>query len=117
MKEVVAHEILHFLWFKKWKEVFPQIDRKEYEGPHLVWRLSEVMDPVILQCHPKLAELIRPVKWGYSSFKNITIDGIEMVHYFAQVYKNCVSAGYPFEQTIRVLWDEAQKHREALECF
>ena len=64
MIEVSAHEILHFLWFKKWKEVFPETGLKEYESPHLVWRLSEIMDPIILQCQPKIKELIKPAKSG-----------------------------------------------------
>ncbi len=29
--ETAAHEILHFLWFKKWAEVFPETDKKEFE--------------------------------------------------------------------------------------
>ncbi|KKW35161.1 MAG: hypothetical protein UY83_C0016G0003 [Candidatus Adlerbacteria bacterium GW2011_GWA1_54_10] len=101
----------------RWHDFLYRTYPELYEGPHLVWRLSEVMDPAVLQCHPKLAELIRPIKWGYNSFKDITIDGVEMVQYFAQVYKNCISAGYPFEQTMQKLWEEAQKHKDALERF
>ena len=40
MVEVSAHEILHFLWFKKWKEVFPETPRREYDSPHLCWLIK-----------------------------------------------------------------------------
>lgn len=115
--EVSAHEILHFLWFKKWKEVFPEIDRSEYESPRLVWRLSEIMDPIILQCHPKIKELIKPKKWGYSSFKEIKIGELSMTEHFKQIYLESVSAGNDFATTLKKLWSEAQKHEEEISKF
>jgi len=117
MIETAAHEILHFLWFKKWKEVFPDIDEKEFESPNLVWRLSEIMDPIILQCEPKIRELIKPQKWGYSSFGSIKIGEVGMTEYFKDVYMRSVAANDPFEATLRKLWDEAKLHEEEISEF
>ncbi len=117
MTETSAHEIVHFLWFKKWKEVFPEISRREYESPHLAWRLSEIIDPIILQCHPKIKELIKPKGWGYSSFKEITIGGLSMTDHFKKVYEESVSAGNDFATTIKILWTEAQKHEKEISGF
>ena len=117
MVEVAAHEILHFLWFKKWKEVFPEIERKEYESPHLAWRLSEIMDPIILQCHTPIAELVHPKKWGYESFKSIIIDGVTMTEYFKKVYVESITARDPFGVTLQKLWKEAQLHEQEINSF
>lgn len=115
--ETSAHEILHFLWFKKWKEVFPEMNRGEYENPGLAWRLSEIMDPIILQCHSKIKELIKPKGWGYSSFKDIKIGDVSMTEYFKKIYSDSVSAGDNFETTLKKLWEEAQKHEKEISKF
>jgi hypothetical protein len=115
--ETSAHEILHFLWFKKWKEVFPEMDKREYESPNLAWRLSEIMDPIILQCHPKIKELVKPTHWGYSSFKDIKIGDIGMTEYFKKIYSDSVASGDDFATTLKKLWSEAQKHEKEISKF
>lgn len=117
MIETSAHEILHFLWFKKWKEVFPEIERKEYESPNLVWRLSEIMDPIILQCHPKIKELVKPRNWGYRSFASINIGDISMTEHFKRIYLSSVTAGDNFADTLKKLWDEAKKYEKEISNF
>jgi hypothetical protein len=113
----IAHELVHFLWFKKWKEVFPEIPETEYETPHLVWRLSEVMDPIILHCHPKLDEMIHPVDWGYRSFEELTIGDESMSEHFANIYRDCMNKQLSFEQLLKIVWAEAQKHENILKQF
>ncbi len=115
--ETIGHEILHFLWFKKWKEVFPEIERKEYESPHLAWRLSEIMDPIILQCHPTIKELIKPKKWGYSSFESIKIGDLGMTEYFKKIYLDSVAYGDRFDVTLKKLWEEAKSHEKEISAF
>lgn len=110
MIEVCAHEILHFLWFKKWKEVFPDIARKEYERPSLVWRLSEIMDPIILQSHPGISELIKPKGWGYKSFKTKKIGDVGMTEYFKKIYLDSIDLGDTFDITLKKLLEEAKLH-------
>ena len=48
MKSVAIHEILHFIYFEKWKKVFPKTQEKEFDAPHLVWQLSEMVPGIIL---------------------------------------------------------------------
>lgn len=46
--EACAHEILHFVWFQKWQELFPDYRKAEFEAPHRVWMYSEmVTDPIL----------------------------------------------------------------------
>ena len=115
--EVSAHEILHFLWFKKWKEVFPETRPEECESPHLVWRLSEIMDPIILQCNSKIKELIKPVSWGYGSFKEIKIGNVSMTEYFKNIYLNSITNGDAFDVTLRKLFEEAKAHEKEISRF
>src|SRR3989338_7364152 len=46
--ETVLHECSHFLFFKKWHEVYPKTPRRHFDAPYLVWRFSELSAPVIL---------------------------------------------------------------------
>jgi hypothetical protein len=46
--EVIMHEICHFIWFQKWKKVFPKAKRPTFEAPYAPWLLSELAAPVIL---------------------------------------------------------------------
>lgn len=117
MIEISAHEMLHFLWFKKWKEVFPETERKEFESPHLVWRLSEIMDPIILQSDPEIKKLINPRQWGYSSFAKIKIGDVSMTEYFKGIYLKSVSAGDDFETTLKKLYEEAKMHEKEISQF
>ncbi|MFV0250005.1 MAG: hypothetical protein ACK5HP_03095 [Bacilli bacterium] len=41
MKVVALHEICHFLYFEKWKELFNDHDEKHYNRPNIIWYLSE----------------------------------------------------------------------------
>ena len=115
--ETTAHEIVHFLWFKKWKEIFPEIDSREFESPHLVWRLSEIIDPVILHAHPEIRELIHPTHRGYRAVTKLMIGDVGAIEYFTQAYTRSVRAGDTFADTMRSLWEETQRHRDILAGF
>lgn len=46
--ETVAHETLHFLWFEKWKKMYPETPRRRFDSPYLEWKYSEmVTDPIL----------------------------------------------------------------------
>ena len=115
--ETTAHEIVHFLWFKKWKEVFPEIGPEQYESPNLAWKLSEIIDPIILHCDPEINNLISPVRWGYSSFKAMKVNGIEMMEYFKNIYMDCINKKLDFKSIMEKLWDEARAHEMEIGIF
>lgn len=50
--EVSAHETLHFLWFLKWRELYPETPRREYDSPYLTWQYSEMVTDPILNNYP-----------------------------------------------------------------
>jgi len=48
MREIAIHEVCHFLYFEKWKELFNDYDEKHYNCPHIIWYLSEaIIDPLL----------------------------------------------------------------------
>ncbi len=116
-REIIAHEIFHFLWFKKWLEVFPEIPSDQYESPHLTWRLSEIMDLGILQCHHEMQSLIRSTGWGYDSLKELKIGDVSVIEYFVKVYTKCMQDGQSFEEILKTLWKKAQENKKILERF
>lgn len=114
-KEISAHEILHFLWFKKWKEVFPETKQKEMENPYLVWKISEIIDPIILQTDPIIKELIEPRSWGYKIFDSINLEGVKMQEYFTKIYLDSRNAGDSFDVTMKKIYEEAKLHEKELD--
>jgi len=57
LNKIIAHEISHFLFFKKFKEVFPDIGRENYEQPHKEWLLSELVAVIVLN-ESRISEII-----------------------------------------------------------
>ncbi len=112
---ISMHEILHFLYFKKWMEVFPKTKRKELDAPHLVWRLSEILDPIILNNNPKVQALLKHKHGHYSEFQNAKIGKKPLVKHFEDLYKKHLKGKQSFEGFLKICWDEALKHREVIE--
>ena len=48
--ETCAHELCHFLWFKKWKDLYPEIKEEDYDNSSLIWEYSEMVVEPILNC-------------------------------------------------------------------
>lgn len=46
--ETCAHELCHFLWFEKWKMLYPNSNLEDFESPHIIWEYSEMIVDVIL---------------------------------------------------------------------
>ena len=72
------------------------------------------MAPIILQCDPKIKELIQPKRWGYDSFKNIKIGEVSMIDYFKKIYLDSIANGDNFETTLKKLWGEANIHEKEI---
>ena len=65
--EVCAHETLHFLWFEKWKELYPKTNREEYDSPYLPWKYSEMVTDPILNNKP-FSDIFKFHEQSYDSF-------------------------------------------------
>ncbi len=74
VKIVILHELSHFLFFKKIKEIFPEVNEQEFEHPHLIWKLSEIAPGILFS--KEVSELNLPKERLYYSFlDNITLKG------------------------------------------
>lgn len=65
--ETTAHEILHFMWFEKWKIIHPKTPRRNYDTPYLEWKYSEMVTDPILNNKP-FNEIFDFNEKGYDSF-------------------------------------------------
>lgn len=87
---VAAHEALHFLWFEKWKQLFPDADRKELDAPHLPWQYSEmVVDPVLNS--KEIYNVLHVKEKAYDSFYNLENNGVSIMNELTEIYNKPIS--------------------------
>ena len=86
--ETVAHEVLHFFWFKKFKELFPDIPRREYDSPYLSWIYSEiVVDPILNS--PEIKDILGVNSKAYDSFYEL--DNGKVINTLREIYQEDIS--------------------------
>jgi hypothetical protein len=111
---IIMHEICHFLYFKKWKEVFPNANPRTFESPHPVWHLSELVAPIVLN-DPGIEGILKPgekLRAGfYDEHKAIRIKKISAPAYFTRLYRRRSS----FESFLREAEREMKKYRKKFE--
>ncbi len=100
MKETVIHEASHFLYFEKWKKVFPQTKEEEFDYPYLVWKLSEMVPAIILN-DKKIQEVFRFKFGSYDEFQNFLLNGQPILSYLQEFYDNRES----FEDFLVKSWE------------
>jgi len=98
--ETVLHECSHFLFFKKWHEVYPKTPRRHFDAPYLVWRFSELSAPVILN-DPRMQKVNARRARGYREHERIKINGKPAPRVFAELYRQCMRDGSGFEGYMR----------------
>lgn len=87
MKSVAIHEILHFIYFEKWKKVFPKTKEKEFDAPHLVWQLSEMVPGIVL--NDKRVQNVFKYKFdSYKEYENFKLNGKPLLSYLQDFYDN-----------------------------
>ncbi len=112
----VAHETMHFLYFKKWKEVFPKADKKTFEPPHLEWHLSEILASTILN-NENIQKLIKCRAEGYEEYVHYRKNKIRkrsLIQHFENLYKQNRKKKEPFAQFLQTAYKEAQKHKNKI---
>lgn len=83
--ETCAHETLHFLWFEKWKTIYPQTPRAEFESPYIVWQYSEMVTDPILNNKP-FSNIFDFKEKGYAGFyemydgKTLVMDKLRKIY-------------------------------------
>ena len=102
---IAIHEIIHFIWFKVWQEIFHD-QAEEYETPHLKWILSEmVVDPIM---RDPLLSLINPYfETGcvYDYFYTLFIDNKCILDHLYEMYQQM-----PIDKFMHASYKFCQNH-------
>lgn len=85
--EIIMHESCHFLYFEKFKKMYPKISHKKYESPYIEWHLSEIIAPIILN-DQRINKLLKQKANFYDEHTNIKIENKSIPRYFTEIYKN-----------------------------
>ena len=80
------HELTHFLWFDKWKKVFPNYQRNDFEKPSIVWLFSEIAIDAIF--YHSIFKEFSGDKPAYDYFYDVKIEGTNMIQLFRKLYEN-----------------------------
>jgi hypothetical protein len=118
MKKTAIHEIIHFLYFKKWAEVFPDCDKKEFDNPHPVWKLSEILVVSIMNANKKIQEILEGQKsFVYREWQKVRIGDQNLSDYFETFYREHLESEgkISFADFLKKCWEEYCIHQESIE--
>lgn len=108
-KVVILHELSHFLFFKKIKEIFPRVNEQEFEFPHLIWKLSEIVPGTLFS--EKVLELNLPKERLYYPFLDkITLKGELMLEKIKDLYNKSKD----FEEFVKSSLEYLKENEEEL---
>ena len=105
--ETTSHEILHFFWFEKWKEIFPNYKKEEFETPNLIWKYSEmVVDPIL---NSKIFKDIFKINYkSYDSFYGLYDQEVKVMDKLKEIYNentsisNKILLGYEYIKKLNI---------------
>ena len=80
-----AHEFTHFLYFKKYQKIYPEVKVSEYEFPNEDWALSEILAPVICE-QQTLKRILGTKSELYPQWKNLNFGGDDLIDIFSDIY-------------------------------
>ncbi len=103
----ITHEYTHFLYFDKWKELFPQDIPKAYSAPSIFWQLSEIL-AVVINSDKKLLKIIPDAGFqGFyfngQSYHNLAVPNTpySILGYFQKIYMEHVESSSPFKSFLK----------------
>lgn len=83
--EVIMHECCHFLYFEKWKKMYPKMSHKKFESPYVEWHLSEIVAPIILN-DQRVRNILRQKAFFYEEHEEVKINNKTAPEYFTELY-------------------------------
>ncbi|MCL4411679.1 hypothetical protein M1329_01985 [Candidatus Marsarchaeota archaeon] len=109
MAVTCVHELSHFLYFEKCKEVLPKADEKEFDPPYLVWKLSEMVPQIIL--NDKRIRKVVDFNFGsHPQFQGCVIKGRPLLAYLKDFYDNRKD----FADFLRQSWKFVKAHEKEI---
>lgn len=108
--DVCAHEICHFIWFKKWEELYPTITKENYNSG-VVWQYSEIVVDPILNSN-EVNNVLKVKCMAYDNFYKMKNNDTYVIDKLRDIYKEDISIenkiikGYEY---IKTYLEKAQK--------
>jgi len=110
MRTVCIHELSHFLFFNKIKEIMPEIESSEYEHPGLMWKLSEMMPGVLFNKKIIEENELQEESLVYDSIRRLRIEGRPILDTLRTFYDERKS----FEEFIKTSYKYLQEHEKEI---
>ncbi len=115
LKEVIAQESLHFLWFWKWKQLYPNCPKEQYDSPYPAWKYSEMVTDPILNSDT-LHKVLSIHEQAYDSFYSLKdSQGNFVMNELAKIYNQDISIeekitqGYEYVQEVLTFQEEKRR--------
>jgi len=112
MKSIVIHEILHFIYFEKWKKVFPKTQEKEFNKPYLVWHLSEMVVGIILN-DKRIQDIFKYEFYSYKEYQDCRLNGKPLLSYLQTFYDNKKD----FTDFLKKSWQFVKKYEKEIKSI
>ncbi|HDO23659.1 MAG TPA: hypothetical protein ENG99_00360 [bacterium] len=109
--EVIMHESCHFLYFEKWKKLYPKVDNKKFESPYIEWHLSEIIAPIILN-DQRIKKILKQKAVFYKEHEKIKINNKTAPEYFTELYNKSKN----FEQFLDKSYKAIKKNKNLFNC-
>lgn len=105
---IAIHELCHFIYFEKWKQIYPNYKEEEFDNPHIAWYLSEAMiDPLIN--NQTFKKYTNEDLSAYTHFYETNIEGKTIIDTLRDYMNH-----NPIEQAIKMGYEFFQKHEDQI---
>lgn len=84
---VCAHEVLHFIWFEKWKQIYPEHPKYMYDSPYIPWKYSEIVTDPILNSD-EIFSILKVKEKSYDYFYKLKDEGNSVMDTLKKIYKS-----------------------------
>lgn len=108
--DVITHECCHFLYFEKWKSLYPKMAHKKFDDPHIEWHLSEIIAPIILN-DERIQKSRKKKSLFYPNHEKIKIGKISAPRYFIDLYKKNIRENKGMKAFLKTAYSEIKKNK------
>ncbi len=114
--QMIMHETCHFLYFKKWAEVFPGAEKKTFDHPHIEWHLSEILAPVILN-DQRIQKILKNKAGFYNVHSKLKIGKISVPEYFTVIWRNHLKKKTSFGEFLEEAYIKIKENKKVFEVL
>lgn len=106
-REIILHECSHFLYFCKWRKIYPKRNKRYFEVPYADWYLSELVTSIVLN-DKRIQRYLKKRVDFYD--EPLEIKGKNALEFFTELYRKHVKAGNGFELFLKNAYLSLKKY-------